>query len=671
MGCVLPKANGADEFWHRLMAGETMIRKLPESRFSSACYMTSDRSNRDKTYTRFGAYIDDEFYDYLQKKWENPFGALYRMHVQALEATSQVFAPWPTGFPNQRTDCFFGCMHYEESHILTYFDQETPEIQRRLNAMTEPEATHWREQYELFQKTRIFPYKSHREKLLHLSFHMKTLQEQFNFRGSGAIIDAACASSIAAMDLGINRLMAGDADLVLTGGFEAFLTPPGFVAFTSVGAVAPEVCLPFDRRSQGLSLGEGCAFFLLQRLEDALSNGHSVLAVIEGIGGASDGNAASLFSPTIAGQKRAYSQCYQGLDLGRVAYVECHGTGTTLGDAVELHSCGEFFAEHKIPVGSAKAIWGHTRGSAGAVGVLKALSVLNHKVIPPSPYFKDKINGFPGNLHVNISPEKFPETDKPALVGVSSFGFGGINYHIAFGEWRPDPGIHVKCAIKAASKSALVVGYDEADIDGLKDSADWSTFKIPQRTRPYVDLTHLAGLHVTKRALEKARIPLQLIDRNNIVTLSGSPLGLNNSKRLGVAIYYQGMPEIFPDMPAERLKEIMELKERFPNATEDSGAGSLNNVIVGRISNFFDFHGKTYNIDADGLSWSMALKAALYELNAGAELAVVIGFDFRSDSDTGVIEWDKASATILTSPCVAESYGLKVLGVMTLETKCT
>lgn len=667
-GCVLPKAHNMDEFWSCLMEAQTTVRPMPESRWSSELYMTNDRLNRDQTYTRFGGYIDDEFYDHLQKKWGNPLGVKVLMNLQLIEAAAQIFAPWPKGFLDRRIDTHIGCMHFEEAQIMTHFDNESQDIIRTLLEMHEPEAKQWMDQYTSFRAERIQPFRALGDQLLCLSSHIARIQKLFKFKGARSTVDAACASSLAAINLGVNKLLSGEADMALVGGFESFLTPPGFVSFTSVGAVAPEVCLPFDRRSQGLSLGEGCGLFLLQRLEDAVREEHPIIALIEGIGSSSDGNASSLFSPTVAGQKRAYAECYDGLDLNRLAYVECHGTGTTLGDAVELQSCGEFLGNKQVPIGSSKAIWGHTRGAAGAVGALKAIEVLRRKTVPPSPYFEEKVHGFPGNLHVNKESEKFPASDLPSLVGVSSFGFGGINYHMALGEWRRTPDVQVKCTTRPVSKEALVVAYDEVDMDYIKENADWAYFKIPKRSRPHVDLTHIAALHLVKNALDKARIPLNLIEKSKIVTISGASMALDNSKRFGAYVYYQGLPGVFKGMPKANLDKIMKLKDRYPAVTEDTGAGGLNNIIVGRVSNFFDFHGKTYSIDADGQSWAVALEAAIYELSAGAELAILIGFDIHYHEDVGAVLWKKGHATILTNQKVAETYGIKVESVLKMET---
>lgn len=132
--------------------------------------------------------------------------------------------------------------------------------------------------------------------------------------------------------------------------------------------------------------------FVLQRLADALAQGHAIHGIIAGCGGASDGRGSSLFSPTSGGQTLAYSRAYRQAGPRVPDYVECHGTGTEVGDRTEMTSLGRFFVDVPLRVGSVKALIGHTKGAAGAAGaagLLKAVLAMRHRQIPPSPYFAE------------------------------------------------------------------------------------------------------------------------------------------------------------------------------------------------------------------------------------------------------------------------------------------
>jgi acyl transferase domain-containing protein len=661
-GCVLPDAIGLEQFWLRLMEAVPSVRAVSEDRWPSEYHLCSDRSDREKTYTRFAAHIEESEYERLRQKWCESDSVLYRMRVQMLECASQALAPWANGFGNRKVDFFVGCMHYEDAAQNANFENETSDIRRVLGGMTELGAEEWRRQFEQYRETKLVPY-VHGD-LMVLPHLIAEMQERFGFQGTGAFIDAACASSVAAVDVGVRRLVSGEADLVITGGVESFLAPTAFVSFTSMGALAPKIGLPFDKRSEGLSLGEGCVLFVMQRLDDALRDGREILAVVEGMGASSDGNAASLFSPTPAGQKRAYAKCYGDLDLNRLTFLECHGTGTVLGDSVELQSCGEFFGERQMPIGSSKSIWGHTRGAAGAIGMLKALMVLRHKTIPPSRYFKEGVSGFPAQLHVNCETETWNGKDD-AIVGVSSFGFGGINYHIALGKWTAAHSAP-SAQLTNSAQSAFVIGYDEVSFAEIEKITDWSEFKIPPRSRRQIDLTQIAALVTAKCAMERFRIPVKLLDKDKIVVISASQMGLNVLKRFATSVQYREMGAIFPTMPIERLNELLRLREKYPPITEDTSAGGLNNVIAGRVCNFFDFHGKSYHVDADDLSWPMAIEAAINELRDDADLVIVIGFDcsWKEGDWRGNPQYDKGCATLLVSEATACRLGMKVESVI-------
>ncbi|MCB9615326.1 MAG: polyketide synthase [Sandaracinus sp.] len=203
----------------------------------------------------------------------------------------------------------------------------------------------------------------------------------------GFALDAACASSLYAIEAACRALQSGRADRMLAGAVnradDLFL----HVGFTALGALSPSgQSRPFHADADGLVPAEGCGFVVLERLEDARRNGRPILGVIRGVGLANDGRGRGILAPSERGQalsmRRALEQA--ALRPEDVRYVECHATGTTVGDATELRSMAEVYPQ-SMPIGSLKANLGHAVTAAGMAGLVKLLEALGHGVLPPTP----------------------------------------------------------------------------------------------------------------------------------------------------------------------------------------------------------------------------------------------------------------------------------------------
>ncbi|MCA9779974.1 MAG: acyltransferase domain-containing protein, partial [Candidatus Eremiobacteraeota bacterium] len=258
----------------------------------------------------------------------------------------------------------------------------------------------------------------------------------FDLHGPNITIDAACASSLAAIDCAVNSLRAGECDAVITGGVDTWMTADAFVLFSKVTALGREGSFPFDRRADGFILGEGCGLVVLKRYLDAVAQGDKIYAVISGVGSSSDGAGVGITAPQSRGQIKAVERAYRDgcLEPDRTVYVECHGTGTGLGDPTEITSLDTFYgrpAKRSLRIGSAKASVGHLRTAAGMAGLYSALLPLNSGLLPPQVNFEtpsDALRRTQGRVSVQSSPDEL-ETGG-AQVAVSGFGFGGTNFHL-------------------------------------------------------------------------------------------------------------------------------------------------------------------------------------------------------------------------------------------------
>lgn len=250
-------------------------------------------------------------------------------------------------------------------------------------------------------------------------------------------LDAACATSLYAIKLGCDELVTGKADLMLAGAVCASDQLFIHMGFSIFHAYAPmnEKFVPLDRHSAGLVSSEGAGMVVLKRLEDAERDGDRILAVVGGIGLSNDGRGKFLLSPNPKGQRLAFERAYeeQGLAPRETSYLECHATGTPLGDQTEMNSIADFFAAHqnKPMLGSVKSNMGHLLTAAGMTGLLKVLLAIQRGIIPPNINLSEALesrNGWLGREQMITAATRWNDDQKQA--GINSFGFGGTNAHM-------------------------------------------------------------------------------------------------------------------------------------------------------------------------------------------------------------------------------------------------
>ena len=241
----------------------------------------------------------------------------------------------------------------------------------------------------------------------------------FNFHGPNYVVDAACASAMAAISSAIEGLVAKDFDAVVTGGIDRNMGATSFVKFCKIGALSATGTRPYAEGADGFVMGEGAAIFLLKRLADAERDGDKIYAVLRGMAGASDGKGKGITAPNPIGQKLAIERAWQnaGLSPATATYIEGHGTSTRVGDVVEVQSMADVLSSahlppHSVGLGSVKSNFGHLKGAAGAAGLLKVALALRDKLLPPSVHCEHTnpdIDFVHSSLYVNT--ELKPWTD--------------------------------------------------------------------------------------------------------------------------------------------------------------------------------------------------------------------------------------------------------------------
>ncbi len=268
---------------------------------------------------------------------------------------------------------------------------------------------------------------------------------RLNLQGAAYTVDGACASSLLSVEHAVLRLRAHQCDVAVGCGVHLCQLPTFWYVFHQLGALAPSgVTRPFDRRADGILIGEGGGAVVLKRLSDAQRDGDRVYAIIKGVGSSSDGRGSAILTPRSEGQLLALKRAYRDaqVDPDSIGYLEAHGTGTHAGDPVEIQTLKSFYGEREgIPpvraMGSMKSMIGHTMTAAGIASLIRTALAVSNKVLPPSLHCDEptpELNGC--TFYVNDRARSWihPSHLGPRRAGINAFGFGGINVHTILEE---------------------------------------------------------------------------------------------------------------------------------------------------------------------------------------------------------------------------------------------
>ncbi|HUB73220.1 MAG TPA: beta-ketoacyl synthase N-terminal-like domain-containing protein [Solirubrobacteraceae bacterium] len=277
------------------------------------------------------------------------------------------------------------------------------------------------------------------------------IANRLDLMGPAYTVDAACASSLVAVQHAVRDLLSGDADLAVAGGSQVWMPVATLNVFCRLGALSRRGQLrAFDALADGTLLSEGIGAVVLKRVPDAVADGDRIYAVIRGVGVASDGRGLSVMAPRAEGEETALRRAYEaaGVSPSTVGLIEAHGTGTPVGDATEVHALTQVFGERhgglpRTALGTVKSMIGHTIPAAGVAGLIKTALALHHRVLPPT------LNCEQPNPELGLERSPFyvnTETRPwihgaatPRRAGINAFGFGGINAHAVLEEWQGDP----------------------------------------------------------------------------------------------------------------------------------------------------------------------------------------------------------------------------------------
>ncbi|MEU5987410.1 SDR family NAD(P)-dependent oxidoreductase [Spirillospora sp. NPDC047418] len=346
--------------------------------------------------------------------------------------------------------------------------------------------------------------------------------------GPAVAVDTACSSSLVAVHLAVRSLRGGETDAVLAGGVNVILDPMSTVAVSRAHMLSPTGrCRAFSADANGFVRAEGCGVLVLKRLSDARRDGDRVLAVILGSGVNQDGASSGLTAPSGTAQEAMLRTALAdaGVPGARVSYLEAHGTGTSLGDPVEIGAAWRVLGEGRRPdeplrVGSVKSNVGHCESAAGAVALIKTVLALRDGVIPANLHFREPnphVDWSAMNVEVVAAPAPWPRGDRPRVAGVSGFGFTGTNAHIVLADPAdapPGPGA-------AAGGAPYLVPLSAPDADGLARLSDAWAERLESATED--ELGGLAAVAATGRAHFPYRRALLGADRDALLAALRAP----------------------------------------------------------------------------------------------------------------------------------------------------
>ncbi|MFH0993938.1 MAG: type I polyketide synthase [Pseudomonadota bacterium] len=297
----------------------------------------------------------------------------------------------------------------------------------------------------------------------------------FGFEGPNMALDTACSSSLVAVHLACRSLRSGESDMAVAAGINLILTPEGHIGFSKIRALSPDGrCKSFDDSADGYGRGEGCGLIVLKRLSDAKKNNDPIQAVIRGSAVNQDGRTNGFTAPSSLSQEKVLRKALadSALGPGDIGCIEAHGTGTSLGDPIEMEAIGKVYSPGRemgrpLYVGSVKANIGHLEAAAGIAGLIKAVMMLDGARIFPQIHFSKPNRHIPWDqLAVKIPLESMPWQRKkaPLAVGVSSFGFSGTNAHVILQEADSPP-----IEEHAPERSHHILNISANDREGLGD----------------------------------------------------------------------------------------------------------------------------------------------------------------------------------------------------------
>jgi myxalamid-type polyketide synthase MxaE and MxaD len=422
MGCRLPGANNLSDFWDMLCQGRSGVTEVPADRWDVDAFFSTDPKARGKISSRWGGFVpgvelfDANFFGISPREAPHVDPRQRLMLEVTWEALEDSGIP-PHSLSGSQTGVFVAALSNDYDSLIC-------EDFTRLDSFTGTGTAN--------------------------SIVANRISYFLDLRGPSIALDTACSGSLLTIELACRSLRSGESSLALAGGVSLNLLPKGDIFFSSAGALSPDgKCQAFDHRANGIVRGEGAGVVVLKPLSKAIADGDRIYSVVRGGAINHDGRSNGIMAPNGLAQEAMLQEAYRnaGLSPAKVQFVETHGTGTPLGDPIEVKALGnvlgsERSADFACVIGSVKTNIGHLESAAGVAGVIKTALALFHRQIPPNLHFEEinpliVLPAFPMSVQTELT--RWPSDDRRLVAGVSGFSFGGTNVHLVLEEAPANP----------------------------------------------------------------------------------------------------------------------------------------------------------------------------------------------------------------------------------------
>ena len=701
MGCLYPDAPDTKTYWENIIGKKYSIRDISPERCNPEYYYSDDKKADDKTYTKKAGAIDYYSFDankygYSDKETAHMSLSQKLILDAAMQAVADAGYPEGKGLPKEKTSVIVGTCLTNELNSDLQLRQLYPEFVYHLDQIDEFKNLSDEEKESFLNYFKEGISKGRKPKLpdgVALNVESARIAKHLGVEGQNFTIDAACATSFAAIDTAIKDLLSGDNDVAIVGGVNTNHTPEAFVGFSKLGALSADGSYPFDERAGGFVLGEGAGVVVLKRMKDAVADGDRIYCVVKGIGTSSDGKGRFIAAPSAEGQGYAIARAFENMRApitpDDVDYIEAHGTSTLAGDSTEMETIKKMYTGSRPKgVSSVKSQIGHLLGGAGNAGLIKVILSMQHKTLPPNGLFeklspKLHLDGTPLYVIKDVAEWKI-EQGRKRRAAVSSYGFGGINYHMVVEEFD---GAYKALARKIFANTAYDFNDDRIVITAIgtvlpgAQSADafWSNmqsgkvtigekgiarfhneyfakekdpafnipmvkmsiateytpnglkYKIPPSAMKVIDRGQFFALDAAGQVIDEAKLSGDLVKGNKIALMFGTTSSEKNVEQI-VRTRIPFMLDVMAKSPladdkknAIAAKFAERIRATYFKNTEDTIPGMLANITSGRVANFYNMNGANFIIDAECASSAVAMSVAVKDLRAGTSDFVITG----------------------------------------------
>ncbi|MCP3924585.1 MAG: SDR family NAD(P)-dependent oxidoreductase [Desulfobacterales bacterium] len=479
------EASNLKQFWNNLCDKKDLMKEIPLDHWDYRPWYNENSSTNNMTYCKWGSFIDDvdkfdaAFFNISPREaeWMDP---QLRLLLQSIYATGE-----DAGYINQlrstNTGVFVGVCFQDYAGKIAEMNFPVDPYTGSGNAST---------------------------------VIANRVSFIFDFTGPSIAVDTACSSSLVALHNACQALQNEECDMAFVGGVNLLLSSVHYRYFSSIGALSPTGrCHTFDEVADGYTPGECIASILLKPLDHAKKDGDQIYAIIKGSSALHGGHTPSFTAPSVAGEENVIVKAWEaaGIHPETIGYIEAHGTGTKLGDPIEINSLKNAFKrftkkEQFCAIGSAKANIGHAEGAAGIVGLLKVILQMKHQQIPALPFFKT-LNPYiqldKSPLYINSEHEEWKSPEGvPRRAGISSFGFSGAYAHVVVEEYISEN--PVQHQIPVTNENPALIVLSAKNEDRLKNQAKQLLEAITERGFYDKNLTDIAyTLQVEREAMEE------------------------------------------------------------------------------------------------------------------------------------------------------------------------